>query len=207
MSTSILAYTFDELTGKARERALKALPDADCDYTLEECMESLQALCKLAGVTLKDWSIGPDRSWLKVDLDHTAGCDRDYDLGELAGPRAVAWIENNIFGRLRTSWRPATVPLNDEWARIHGKYARRYEKPGEVPSCPLTGVCFDEDLLSAFRGRDMTITLRARFESLAGIISKIAESELEYQEGEGREERAEAHYDSALFDGHGHQLR
>jgi len=206
MPTTLTAYTFDELTPEAKERALKGLPDAECDYTLEECMDSLKALCKLAGVKLADWSLGPySRSYVKVQFvgEKVFG----YEIGDISGPRSLAWIENNIMGPLRRKWTPATVPPSEKWAGIHGKYSRRYTKPGEVPSCPFTGVCFDEDLLDAFRGRDLSLTLRERFESLAGIIQRICESELEYQDGEGRMERAECHFDGALFDETGNKLK
>lgn len=201
MPTTITAYTFDELTGAARERALKSyLPPADCDDTLRECMDSLRALCRVAGVTLDNWSIGPySYSYLKVSFAHD-------EVAELTSPRALAWIENNIFGKLRQTWRPATVPPSDKWASIHGKYSRRYTRPDHVPACPLTGVCYDEDLLDAFRG-DQTVSLGERFESLAGIISRICEVDLEYQEGGGREERAEMAFEGALFDERGHRLQ
>lgn len=200
MPTTITAYTFAELTGAARERALDSLPPACCDDTLNECMDSLSALCKVAGVILEDWSIGPHSySHLKVSFG------RDEVAG-LSGPRALAWIENNIFGKLRQTWRPATVPPSNKWASIHGKYSRRYTRPDHVPACPLTGVCFDEDLLDAFRG-DQTVSLGKRFESLAGIISRICELDLKYQEGEWREERAEMVFGDALFDERGHRLQ
>lgn len=188
MPITLTAYTFDELTPEARERALKGLPDATCIYTAEECMDSLKALCKLAGVKLADWSLGPySRSYVKAQF-------AEYVIGDISGPRSLAWIENNIMG-----------PLRQPWTLKH--QGRKYTRPGAVPACPLTGVCFDEDLLDAFRGRDMKITLRERFESLAGIIQRICEAELEYQNGDGRTERAEAHFDGALFDERGNKLR
>lgn len=201
MPTTITAYTFAELTGAARERALNSLPDADCDNTLNECMASLRALCKVAGVTLDDWSIGPySYSYLKVSFA------RD-EVADLSGPRAMAWVENNIFSKLRQSWRPAMVPPNDKWASVHGKYSRRYARPDYVRACPLTGICFDEDLLDVFRGGVTIVTLKERFGRLADIITRICEAELVYQDGEGREERAKMEYEDALFDKRGHRLQ
>lgn len=195
MSTTITAYTFNELSPEAKARAMKRLPEPDCHYTLEECMDSLKALCEVAGVTLEDWSLGPYAySHIRVIFPGDEGREG------LKGPRALAWIENNIFGKLRHPWTPATVPPSEKWASIHGRYSRRYTKPEHVPACPLTGVCFDEDLLDVFRDRDLDITLKERFESLAGVIARICEAEMEYQStDEAREELAESYFDGALF--------
>lgn len=196
MPVSINAYTFDELTGAARERALKALPPADCDNTLTECMDSLRALCKVAGVKLHDWSIGPysySHSYIQVTFPNSPNWERDDAIGDLAGARAFAWIENNIFSPLRQPWN----------LRAKG---RKYTRPGHVPAWPLTGVCFDEDLLSIFRDRNPRLSIEERFDKLADIIRRICEADIEYQEGDGREERAEFYYEDALFDANGHQL-
>lgn len=189
---TLTVYTFDELSPEARERALKALPDPECDYTLEECMDSLKALCELAGVRLKDWSIGPySYSTVKVEIGDSASGD---EVEGFTGARAVVWIENHIFGPLRQPWN----------LRAKG---RKYTRPGAVPSCPLTGVCFDEDLLDIFRKYEPRWTLKERFESLADVIRLICEAELEYQSGEGATERAECFFDGALFTADGRRVQ
>jgi len=181
---TLTVYTFDELSPEARERALKALPDPECDNTLEECLDSLKALCKLAGVNLKDWSIGPySYSSIEIEIGNSVSGD---EAEGFTGLRAMAWIENHIFGPLRQPWNP----------RAKG---RKYTRPGAVPSCPLTGVCFDEDLLDVFRKYELRWTLKERFGSLADVIRRICESELEYASGEGLIERAECFFDGALF--------
>lgn len=186
MSKTITVYTFDELSDEAKERAMRTLPKPDCQYTLNECVASLKALCKHAGVALKDWSLGPEgyRSFVKVEIGNSVSGDEPEAL---TGPRAFAWIENNIFGPLRQPW-----PL-----RAKG---RKYTRPGHVPACPLTGVCFDEDLLDVFRDRDPRITIKDRFRSLADVIARICESELEYQASdEYRKEYADSYFDGATF--------
>jgi hypothetical protein len=53
----------------------------------------------------------------------------------------------------------------------------------------------------------MSVTLRERFESLAEIIQNICESDLEYQDGDGRMERAGAHFAGVLFGEDGNILK
>lgn len=122
MPQTLTAYTFNELSDEAKERALTHLSEPDCDSTLEECMDSLKALCKHAGVALKDWSIGPySYSTVKVEIGNSISGDEPEGF---VGARAAAWIENNIFGPLRQPWN----------LRHKG---RKYTRPGAVPSCPL----------------------------------------------------------------------
>lgn len=193
MPKTITVYSFSELSEKAKENAMRGFPEPDCEYTLSECVDSLKALCKHAGVNLRDWSLGPEgyRSYVKVEIGGSMSGD---EPGALTGKRAFAWIENNILGPLRQPW-----PLNAK--------GRRYTRPGHVPACPLTGVCFDEDLLDVFRDRDPRITLLDRFRSLADVIARICEADLEYQASdEYRAEYAEAFFEGATFTKDGNRI-
>lgn len=195
MPTTITAYTFDELSTEAQSRALRSLPYDDCEHTSSECVDSLRAFAekvsRSCGITLKDWSIGDlQRSFTKWELDEV--------VSELSGPRSLAWIENNIFGPLRVPY----VRMVDR------KVAKRYyARPGEIPACPYTGVCFDEDILDAFRDKDLSLTIGERFASIGDRLSRVIEADIEYANSEeGRREYAESYFDGALFDEDGKRI-
>lgn len=58
------------------------------------------------------------------------------------------------------------------------------------------------------KSRDTHDTLKERFESLADVIRKICEAELEYQDSdEGRKEQAEAYFYDALFTEEGKRVQ
>jgi hypothetical protein len=114
----------------------------------DEIVESLKAICKAAGVTIKDYELGGwDRHTWRITMpepnmwDADPGCV-DYDAIEnLSGPRALTWIENNILSPLRIPWRGTK-----RWELAkYGKYYR----PGMVKPCPWTGYCADEDFIES----------------------------------------------------------
>ena len=189
MSKTVTVYAYNELSREAQAYARKRyLSVPDCEQTLSECMASLKALCRVAGVSLKDWSVGPYSrgSYVKVAFDYAEEAD-------ICGPRLFAWVENRIFGRLRQPW-------------VLKAKGRKYTRPGHVPACPLTGVCFDEDLLDVFRDRSLSWCLKDRFDHLADVIGRICEAVLEYQAGEGLEERAELEFDGVEFTEEGRRI-
>lgn len=55
--------------------------------------------------------------------------------------RCMAWLENRVLEPLRIPWSGKR-----RWSVA--KYGYR---PGHVPPCPWTGVCFDDDLLDTMR--------------------------------------------------------
>ena len=192
MPTTLTAYTFDELTPEAQACALDAMPFKDCEYTAEECVDSLRAFAekvsRSCGVSLKDWSIGSDvgRSFTKWNMEDATR--------ELTGARSFAWIENNIFALVRQGWN-----IKDK--------GRKYYRPGVVKACPYTGVCFDEDILDAFRDKDASLTIGERFASIGGRLSRVIEADIEYcNSDEGRRERADCEFEDVLFDENGRKI-
>lgn len=167
----------------------------------DEIFDSLKAVCKAADVKLKDWDLGAYNRGNHIDIELPG----DDATAELSGKRAMAWLENNLFGPLRVrpnlridDWRkhvdPATgflkhnAPL-DELSRYYrtldGKLHLRGGAIGQVPPCPLTGVCFDEDYLDALRKaiRDGE-TLQEAFKGLADVYERLVEAEIESQNTE-----------------------
>lgn len=188
-------YTAQELKclddGRAFDRALEKYRERlSLDYSSDEMMDSLKGLCKAAGVKMRDWSLGA------YNRDNHLSVEMSDGAAELTGPRALAWIENNILGPLRRPWGlPNPAASTKQYALgkhssvynldENGKPTRRWYAPGTVPECPFTGVCYDmdflEDLTKSVRaGR----TLKEAFEDLADVFARILEDEYEYQSKE-----------------------
>jgi hypothetical protein len=164
-------FKFEELSDEAKERARQWYREATAadDYPLEEIVESLKGLFKAAGIKLQDWSLGAynQGSFVKFDLG---------DAAELTGSRAVAWLENNLFGPLRIT-RETYLANRKDYLRYGWGY-----RIGSIAPYPFTGICYDEDLIDGLRdsikGGD---TLKDAFRSLADVCGRIAEKEYEYQ--------------------------
>lgn len=178
-------YTFSELRKSAKEHAIEMerqsrQNDAEVPW-MDEIMDSLKALFKAAGVEMKDWSIGPhDRGTRLV-----ARFNRE-EVEDLSGPRAMAWLENNLMGGLRVSegfngsvWKKPNQ-FNDNNRKTLKEALKYRYRIGQIPSCPLTGVYCDDDLLDALR-KDVKdgMTLKDAFQGLADEAAKLMEGELD----------------------------
>ena len=162
-----LKELFPDAFEKAHERYIQS------DYEIpwsEDTIESMKAVFKAAGLALRDYSIdgyNPGNSGLKVDIETATG--------ELAGQRAIAWLENNLFWALRTPWGIGKI-----------KDRVRYHHPaGSIPECPLTGYCADDDYLDALTKEILEgSTIKEAFRRLAYVAGKILEGEIEYTQTE-----------------------
>lgn len=185
---TIKVYKFEELSDDAKEKARTWYREsvlAYDRYSQDEMVDSLKALFKAAGIKLKDYSLG--NSW---NRDNHVRFDMG-DAGALSGKRAWAWLENNLFKSLRIykTWQdgPGLARWDGEKHRHYSlKDARSYGyRLGEIPSCPLTGVCYDDDFIDALREavKDGD-TLEEAFAGLASTFAKIADAEDEYRNSE-----------------------
>lgn len=174
---------------QAFNRALeKYRENLDLEYVSSEMLDSLKGLFNAAGVKLADYSLGAYNrgNMLRAEFPQDGAA-------ELSGPRALAWIENNILGPLRAPYglRPPAASAKKYVNGTHntvyntdenGRPLRRWTRPGAVKDCPFTGVCYDEDFLedlikSVKSGR----TLKEAFEDLADLFAKNLEDEYSYQ--------------------------
>lgn len=203
---TVTTYTATELKEQfpdAFERALERhrnSPDLGDNWS-SEIFDSLKAVCNAANVTLRDWSLGAYNRGNHIKVSFP-GENEGYDTEHLCGKRAIAWLENNLFGALRVrpnmrvdDWSkfardPKTGILDtrklDKTARYYrpanGKLHRREGRMGEIPPCPLTGVCFDEDYLEHLRKAVCSgDTLKDAFQGLADVYARLMEAEIEYQ--------------------------
>lgn len=184
----IKAYTAKELRKKnpeGFERAHEEYNNSVAEYIpwADEISESLKGLFKHTnGISLRDWEIGAySYSYIKVEFSQD-------EAGELTGPRAMAWLENNLLADLRIpfckmfenvgGWNPTP---NRGVLSQYGKFYR----PGMIHPCPFTGYCFDETLLESLQ-KDIQNgnTLKESFENLADVTRKELETEMESQQSE-----------------------
>lgn len=169
-------YKASELKGAAFQRAL-------ADYQAEqmergpawskEIFFSLKRLFDhCTGVTLADYDLGVYTPSGGLTIQFANG-----PAAQLTGRRAMAWLENNLIGRLRMPWTG-----QKRWELA--KYGEAY-RPGLVPPCPFTGDCVDEDYLDALRKAvNGGATLQRAFEGLADVYRRIHETEDEYEQSE-----------------------
>ena len=180
ITTSTNVYTAQELKENypaAYKKALEEYRRDNQEYPLpwgDEIMQSMKETFKHAGITLRDWEISPySQSYVKFDMDN--------EVFDLSGPRAVAWLENNLYAPLRlTKVTKAQLGYN----RSYTNGAHPYEI-GKIPPCPLTGYCADEDMIESLNksvasGR----TLGESFQGLAGVARRLMESEVEDNDSE-----------------------
>lgn len=182
MSKTIIVYTPSELKESHPDGFEKALDwwrstNNDEIPWRGEIMASFEAIFKASGIHIRDWSINgdyPSQSYVRFDFRgfYNSGVE------DLTGNRALAWIENNLLYDLREK----RTFIN----RVK-KYEHWYDftKYGEIPSCPFTGYCADEDfiesLLKSIKSGD---TLGEAYSDLAHVAGKMLESEIEYQNSE-----------------------
>jgi len=166
---TVKLYKFHELSDESKARALdkqREFVNKDT-YHMDEIVDSLKGLFKAAGVKLTDWSLGSYNRYNHVDFDMG-------DAGDLKGPRAMAWIENNLLAGLRHK-APVTV-------QQHKDYKAYGYTVGAVNECPFTGICYDMDFLDALL-KDVKDgeTLKDAFRGLADVCGKLIEDEHEYR--------------------------
>ncbi len=166
-------YSASEMKEKSPEGFERALEKwrenvASDPAWIAEIADSFKSVFAAAGLRLTNWAIG--------------GCGTDCTVapffGEsLTGGRAWAWLENNLLGKLRIPWSGP-----GRWSVA--KYGRYY-RPGLVRPCPLTGVCFDDDLLDDLRDSIRAgLTVKNAFEALADKAFGLIEHEIESQQTE-----------------------
>ena len=167
---TITVYTPQELKEHFPDSFDRAYENfqSSVDYIpwMDEIMESLKEVFKQSGINLIDWSIGVyDCSYVRFDLEE--------DVGYLSGPRAMAWLENNLLGDLRIPWK------GEKRTKVR-KYGACY-RPGKISPCPLTGFCFDEDFLESLQENiNDGMCLQDAYSNLADVARKAMELELAY---------------------------
>lgn len=195
---------------KAYKTYLEGQSENGLEFEMDDAMASIKGLFDAcSGISLKNWDIGiyNRNNHLKVEFTGGQRYGGGDDVEKLSGPRAIAWLENNLLCGIRVQYVPLlTVKLEMEkqsayYEKVRGlsrkerdnvpkNYSeaaikRHYYKPGTIAECPFTGVCYDMDLLDALikNVRD-GMDLKSAFEDLADVAAKLLESAEDYQRTE-----------------------
>ena len=169
---TINIYSFSELSESAKDHAIRQYREGNTEiFWQDEILESLKGLFeKCTGVSLKNWSLGDQNSWIKINFTQD-------EAGELSGKRAMAWIENNLLVNIRIPYKGK----RREELRQYGKYYRA----GMIPPCPFTCYCADDDFLdSILKDIKEGADLQTAFQGLASEYQKIINDEIESQNSE-----------------------
>lgn len=167
---TIEVYSFNELSDDAKEHARDKYREKNYEIDWQiELFQSLMAVYKAANIKVKDYSLGLNSySYMKLDMDD--------NVKDLEGSRALAWLENNLFYKLRIT--RAEYLKNRKAYFGYGKHYRI----GCVKACPLTGVCFDVDFLDDLQNSVKNgMCLGDAFKGLADTYVKLLQSEYDAQ--------------------------
>lgn len=165
----ITIYSFNELSDESKQRARERYRANNYETMwADEILDSLKTLFEVcSGITLKNYDLGYRGSGLKIEFSQE-------EAGALSGKRAIAWLENNLLSTLRVPYRgPQRTKLRQYGADYYA---------GKIKPCPLTGVCYDEDYLSALRNDvNNGNTLIDSFRWLGNKYNELIEAEESYQ--------------------------
>lgn len=152
-------YKLTELTETAQANAHSNYLCEGLEFWhLSDAVDSLKAFADIFPVRIKNYSLGPDRGYIALEFTG------DDDIENLTGQRLAVYLWNNyrsvlLEGKYRRTFyrdngdlrhRKLTVrKIESTNPEYDGKYAYTYKDlSGSVPDCPLTGMCYDYELLN-----------------------------------------------------------
>ena len=151
-------------------------------FWTDEIIESLKETFKSAGLTLNNWSLGGQGSYVKFTMptywSELADCD--VLVEEYEGRRALNWLKD-AFG-LKSVKRVNYIGHDK---KKHFRYDV-VKLDGKDWSCEFTGYCADHDYLDSLLD-DVSkggCNLEDAFRNLADVCGRLIEQEIEYQQSE-----------------------
>lgn len=176
-------YDFEELSEKAKKKALSNIDlDHEFEFHQEEATQTIEAFQRIFPIKWKE-------------IDYANGYYRANYVGEdnhrhLSGIRLLKLLENRYLhyvrkGKYRSTESSAIHPCLTHQKLSNGKvfhafYSRIFF---EYDSCPLTGVCYDYEILQPildFRKKPDNTTFEELLESCIESLVKSMEKEYEY---------------------------
>jgi hypothetical protein len=145
-------YSFDELSEEAKQTAIENFRGGgvETSYYWDEARESVKEFHDIIGTK------EGNSSWLDIQTGHI-----EDDILQLSGVRLRTYLINNfpeLFyeRKYRTSFskdeRPSTHPMRSTKNRKDGTFWIKHHSNFLTESCcPLTGVCYDEDILDPLK--------------------------------------------------------
>lgn len=168
---TITTYSFDELNEKAKE---KAYSEWYLEYQIfdDELLDTLSKFCDIFGIRLISYDVDEYNYNYKFSLDGW-----DSNAKELSEIRFAKYIANN-FGEYVE--KPKTY-----WSKNLESRKTRKSRIQTNRDCPLTGVCFDLDILNpVFDCIDFKRTFCDVYELFNACLNsffKAWQHEIEYQ--------------------------
>lgn len=138
-------YKFVELSEEAKEKAVSSYRSREHDYSFyyDEIISSVKKVVEL-------FDLKTGREWTDLRTSHI-----DDTICELSGVRLYKYIINNYGKDLFKPLYIKSIDRPVKWkqfiCKVHkgnsGEYTILYSKYKTDNSCPLTGVCYDNDIL------------------------------------------------------------
>lgn len=92
---TIKVYSYDELRGEARDRALRFLKEGYEDWAGDEFVDNMKEAVKKLGLEVADYDLNEYGGRVTIFYGKY-----DNDLNDIRGARAYAFIQNNFFSHV-----------------------------------------------------------------------------------------------------------
>lgn len=180
---TITVYSASELKKKFPNGFEHALNQWENDHTsnvfwTDEIMDSMKAVFKKVGLTLKDWSIsGGSSCYVKFSIPTywSELADTDLLVDDYTGKKAERWLKESLLDG--ASFKRVNYEVDGEKGFRYDLFGN-----GESVSCPLTGVCFDHDFIDSLPDDVKSgCTLFEAFDNLADCAGKLFYNEWKNQ--------------------------
>lgn len=179
--------TFNELSDEAKEKAIEKFREhQEFDFVLDEIADTMRALAELLGVRITSYEIGYDRSChISWDSNYSD------EVLNLSGIRLSKYLSNNFWNNIYKG-RYSNICTKEQKKITHKRVKSTDYKNGNIGNsyysavffescCPLTGYCYDNDVLDIII-RQMNnfsdITFNEIIEECFDKILEIAENEV-----------------------------
>ena len=125
-TTIIKIYTFDELSGEAKKKAIAEARDSDMEINRNDLIDCMKSAMNEMGIAIEDYAIGIDGSgYIKLDAEND----------DLEGARAYAYIMNNFFRGVNKK-----KLVYKEWEK---RRVSHLDRKDWMDNCPFSGWCYD----------------------------------------------------------------
>lgn len=177
LTIEITLYKFNELSDTAKQFAIDRWRDTmDFSFSLDEIFQSLTEFASEFNVNIRNYELGYNSN-IDARLSHI-----DDGILEVKGARLLAYLHNNYSDILfeRKGYGEYEKKQNGNY-----DYKRRSRINIVETTCPLTGVCFDEDILQPIRDfirkPNKHTTLETLLKDCISSCEESADSAYEYE--------------------------
>lgn len=183
---SCTTYSLNELSEMAQRNAYSKWRGHSEYLHAGEVKDTLNKFCRLFDVECTRWEFDVYSHWFRFKVLNDTLCEDN-----MSGIRLAKYIWNNyaqyiLTGKYFSLWSKTEISENN--SRLGKLKSRRSKVLLSMDECPLTGVCFDCDVLT---GIIKCLTYKKLYNSYEEVIEECleslfdsAESDCEYQMSE-----------------------